>query len=104
MAEPELALKYSAAAATSTASSDSSFTPQAVPVRHPQPQPQSGAYIGPEASINGETTFSGSLKVEGRLGGRINSDSGTVIVGRTGQVTADINVAVAIIEGRVIGN
>jgi len=44
------------------------------------------------------------MRVDGHLSGRINSTSGTLIVGANGKVDANIEVAIAIIHGTVNGD
>ena len=44
------------------------------------------------------------MRVDGHLSGRINSSSGTLIVGANGKVDANIEVAVAIVHGTVNGD
>jgi cytoskeletal protein CcmA (bactofilin family) len=56
------------------------------------------------ATITGEITFSGTLRVDGRLSGLIISEDGTLIVSTGGQVDADIEVAAAVIRGTVNGD
>lgn len=59
--------------------------------------------IGSDASFEGMIEFSGTIRIDGRVAGRINSESGTLIIGEGAKTEADINVAVAIIRGEVAG-
>jgi cytoskeletal protein CcmA (bactofilin family) len=61
-------------------------------------------YIGPGTMITGETTFNGIMRIDGQIGGRVSSEGGTIIVGDSGQIIADLNVAVASIRGTVSGD
>jgi cytoskeletal protein CcmA (bactofilin family) len=61
-------------------------------------------YIGPGTVITGETTFNGIMRIDGQVGGRVSSEGGTIIVGDSGQIIADLNVAVALIRGTVSGD
>ena len=61
-------------------------------------------YIGRGTTLSGETSFETMLRVDGHLSGRITSDEGTLLIGSTGVVDADITVAMAIIDGRVNGD
>jgi len=61
-------------------------------------------FVGGGTSITGEATFKSMLRIDGRFSGRINSPSGTLIVGSGGQVDANIEVAVATIQGTVNGD
>jgi hypothetical protein len=55
-------------------------------------------FVGNGTVLTGEATFKAMLRVDGYLSGRVSSDSGTLIVGNNGQVDADIQVAVAVIQ------
>lgn len=61
-------------------------------------------YIGRGTTLTGETSFQTMLRVDGHLSGRITSEEGTLLIGSTGIVDADIAVAIAIIDGRVNGD
>jgi cytoskeletal protein CcmA (bactofilin family) len=61
-------------------------------------------YIGHGTTLAGETSFQKMLRVDGHLTGRITSDDGTLIVGTSGQVDANIVVATAVINGKVNGD
>jgi cytoskeletal protein CcmA (bactofilin family) len=59
--------------------------------------------VGRDATFQGTIEFKGSIRIDGRVEGRINSEDGNVIVGEQALVKADINVGVAIIRGDVEG-
>ena len=61
-------------------------------------------YVGNGTSLTGEANFRGMLRVDGRLTGRVASQDGTLLVGTNGQVDADIEVAIATINGTVNGD
>jgi cytoskeletal protein CcmA (bactofilin family) len=61
-------------------------------------------FVGSGTVITGESSFKSLLRVDGRFSGRINSTTGTLIVGAGGQVDANIEVAVATIHGVVNGD
>jgi cytoskeletal protein CcmA (bactofilin family) len=61
-------------------------------------------YVGNGTALTGEANFKGMLRIDGRLSGRIASQDGTLLVGTNGQVDADIEVAVATINGTVNGD
>lgn len=61
-------------------------------------------YVGSGTVLTGETTFQAMLRVDGHLTGRIMSETGTLIVGASGQVDANIAVAAAVINGTVNGD
>ena len=61
-------------------------------------------YVGNGTVLTGETSFQAMLRIDGHLTGKIASESGTLIVGSTGRVDANITVAQAIISGTVNGD
>ena len=61
-------------------------------------------FVGSGTVITGESSFKSMLRVDGRFSGRITSGTGTLIVGAGGQVDANIEVAVATIQGVVNGD
>jgi cytoskeletal protein CcmA (bactofilin family) len=61
-------------------------------------------YVGAGTALTGEVTFKSMLHIDGHLTGRISSETGTLIVGTSGQVDANIEVATASIKGTVNGD
>jgi len=61
-------------------------------------------FVGSGTVLTGETSFQAMLRVDGHLTGRVTSESGTLIVGSTGRVDANILVAAAVINGIVNGD
>lgn len=61
-------------------------------------------YVGNGTTLNGEMNFQALLRVDGQLTGRITSENGTLIVGATGRVEANIAVLAAVINGIVKGD
>ncbi|MFZ1700025.1 MAG: polymer-forming cytoskeletal protein [Pyrinomonadaceae bacterium] len=61
-------------------------------------------FVGHGTTLTGETEFHAMLRVDGRLIGTVNSESGTLIIGTNGQVDANITVAAAMINGTVNGD
>jgi cytoskeletal protein CcmA (bactofilin family) len=61
-------------------------------------------YVGNGTVLNGETSFQAMLRIDGHLTGKVFSESGTLIVGATGKVDANVAVASAIISGTVNGD
>ena len=61
-------------------------------------------FVGHGTVLTGETNFQSMLRIDGHLTGRVTSESGTLIVGSTGQVDANIMVAAANINGTVNGD
>jgi len=61
-------------------------------------------FVGSGTSITGEATFKAMLRIDGRFSGKITSSSGTLVVGAGGQLDANVDVAVATIQGIVNGD
>ena len=61
-------------------------------------------FVGHGTTLTGETNFQMMLRVDGHLTGTVTSDGGTLIIGSTGQVDANIAVSVASINGTVNGD
>jgi cytoskeletal protein CcmA (bactofilin family) len=62
-----------------------------------------GGFLSEGTEIDGEVRFNEELRVDGKIGGRIFSENGRLLVGETGEVEADIRVGVASISGAVTG-
>lgn len=60
-------------------------------------------FLGPEAAIEGTVAFEGSIRLDGKVNGEINSENGTLIVGETAQIEAAIRVDTAVVKGVVSG-
>jgi cytoskeletal protein CcmA (bactofilin family) len=60
-------------------------------------------FLGPEARIEGTIHFDNTIRLDGHVKGVVKSGSGTVIVGKTAVIEAEIHVGTAIIMGRVRG-
>ena len=61
-------------------------------------------FVGSGTVLTGETNFQAMLRVDGHLTGSITSKDGTLIIGSTGQVDANIKVAAAVVNGTVNGD
>ena len=61
-------------------------------------------FVGSGTALTGEVTFRAMLRVDGHFSGRINSEDGTLIVSAGGQIDADIEVAIAQINGTINGD
>lgn len=57
-----------------------------------------------EPELDGEIAFHGMLRVNGHVAGKLLSEKGTLIIDVEALVNADIDVAVAIIDGTVNGD
>ena len=61
-------------------------------------------FVGSGTVVTGEANFKAMMRIDGHLSGRINSSSGTLIVGANGKVDANIEVAIAVVHGTVNGD
>lgn len=61
-------------------------------------------FVGAGTALTGEVTFRAMLRVDGHFSGRINSEDGTLIVSAGGQIDADVEVAIAQINGTINGD
>lgn len=61
------------------------------------------AYQTPDCKISGTIKFDGTMRIDGKVDGKIISDNGELIIGETCTAKATINTKSAIIEGRVEG-
>lgn len=99
---------YQSGESYGSASSQSAATPKALTeseniAREIKDGTLSG-FVGSGTNVTGEATFKSMLRIDGRFSGRVNSKGGTLIVGAGGQVDANIEVAVATIQGVVNGD
>lgn len=60
-------------------------------------------FIGADCGFEGTIDFKGTIRIDGRVKGKITSNGGTVIVGEKASVEAEIFVGVAIVMGEVNG-
>ena len=61
-------------------------------------------YVGNGTVLTGDISFQTMLRIDGQLTGRIISETGTITIGATGQVDANIAVAAAVVNGTVNGD
>ena len=59
--------------------------------------------LGKGSAFEGKLTFEGTVRIDGRFVGEISTD-GTLIVGESAEVEADIAAANVVIKGQVQGN
>lgn len=59
--------------------------------------------ISPDAEFKGSLKFKDSLRIDGTFEGEIDSQ-GTLFVGKTGNVKAEVHVGNVIVEGKIEGN
>lgn len=61
-------------------------------------------FIGAGTLVKGDAIFRGMLRIDGQMNGHVTSEEGTLIVSSGGRVDANIEVAVATINGVVNGD
>ena len=61
-------------------------------------------FVGYGTVLTGETSFQAMLRIDGHLTGRVSSENGTLIVGASGRVDANIAVASAVVSGTINGD
>ena len=61
-------------------------------------------FLGPQTTLEGTLTFTGTVRLDGHFTGTIESEGGTMIVGEKAVINADIAVRKATISGEVRGN
>ena len=60
------------------------------------------AYMGEDAVFKGVLTFSGTVRVDGRLEGEVHTED-TLIVGEKGVLEADISAGTVVCKGKITG-
>lgn len=60
-------------------------------------------FLGVGAAVEGRLEFTGTVRLDGRVKGWICGQGGTIIIGEHAHIEANIDVAAAVIMGRVIG-
>lgn len=69
-----------------------------------EPSNSDFGWIGRGIEVKGDITFADRLQVDGKTIGKLTSDSGTLIIGESGQIEAQIDVGVCVVHGSVHGN
>lgn len=59
--------------------------------------------LGKGSAFDGKLTFEGAVRIDGEFSGEIRTD-GTLIIGQTAEVKAEIQASVVVIEGTVRGD
>jgi len=54
--------------------------------------------------VSGDVLFEDTLQVEGKVTGKLISESGSLMIEETGEILADIDVSVCVIRGELKGN
>jgi cytoskeletal protein CcmA (bactofilin family) len=54
--------------------------------------------------VSGDVTFADALQIDGKVTGKLMSESGSLMIEQTGDVQADVDVGVCVIRGSLQGN
>ena len=60
-------------------------------------------FLGHDAVFEGTINFRGTIRLDGKVRGKVVSDDGTVIIGDKATIEAEIDVETVIIKGSVSG-
>ena len=60
-------------------------------------------FLGSDSSVEGTIEFKGTIRLDGRVKGKISSNGGTLIVGEEALIHADIIAGTIIVMGQVSG-
>jgi cytoskeletal protein CcmA (bactofilin family) len=59
--------------------------------------------LGKGSNFDGKLTFEGTVRIDGRFSGEIRTE-GTLIIGESAEVEANIRAAIVVVQGRVRGD
>ena len=60
--------------------------------------------IGRGIEVSGDIFFSDQLRVDGKVDGKIASEGGTLVIGESGHLEAQVDVGTCVIQGALHGN
>jgi cytoskeletal protein CcmA (bactofilin family) len=60
--------------------------------------------LASDAEIEGTIKFSDVMRIDGKFDGELITDNGELVVGKTGNVKANVKVRSAVIEGKMDGD
>ena len=61
-------------------------------------------WIGRGIEVTGDIIFTDRLQVDGKVSGKLSSESGTLMIGEMGTVEAQLDVGICVIQGTLHGN
>src|SRR5215208_6644133 len=61
-------------------------------------------WIGRGIEVTGDIVFADRLQVDGKVSGKLSSESGTLVLGEAGHLEAQVDVGVCVIHGSIHGN
>ncbi len=68
-----------------------------------QPKGQMNAFLGKDTVFEGKLSFTGSVRLDGDFKGEVLTE-GTLVIGDSAKIEADIHVSHIIISGEIRGN
>ena len=74
--------------------------------KHPTPQKRIDSLIGAGTVVNGNVTFAGGLRIDGKVNGNVIAAPGepsTLVISEQAQVDGEIRVSHVVINGKVDG-
>lgn len=60
--------------------------------------------IGRGIEVTGDILFADQFRVEGKVTGKVVSESGMLVIGESGQLEAQVDVGICVIHGTLHGN
>ena len=60
------------------------------------------AYLGSDALFRGTLTFDGTVRIDGKFEGQVDTND-TLVIGETGDMKADVNVGTLVCKGKLNG-
>ena len=60
------------------------------------------AYLGSDALFKGALSFEGTVRIDGKFEGQVNTND-TLVIGETGDMKADVNVGTLVCKGKLNG-
>jgi len=61
------------------------------------------AYLGSDALFKGTLTFEGTVRIDGKFEGQVNTND-TLVIGETGDMKADVKVGTLVCKGQLNGS
>lgn len=61
-------------------------------------------WIGRGIEVSGDIRFNERIQVDGKVTGKMSSESGTLILGESGQLEAQVQVGVCVVHGTLYGD
>jgi cytoskeletal protein CcmA (bactofilin family) len=69
-----------------------------------EPSGSDFGWIGRGIEVKGDISFADRLQIDGKTNGKLTSESGTLIIGESGEIQAQVDVGVCVVHGDVHGS